>query len=203
MIKIVLTSVFVSSAISFSYGSVDEEALLRRKAALVAKKVHVKNLNLIGVDPTTCKNTDNSKVLLDHIKNLKSSSLNHCPSAVEKFLKPLQEEIAKVDSGELVYAPQPIQNSARPTPDLPEPSETPEEFYPPEPEEQPLALEVPKSDTLVGPTGLTEGDLDRIFSSYERNPREYRPSEEDNLFKILSKAYVRNLNRLIERPGGN
>ncbi len=181
--------------------SVDEEALLRAKAALVAKKVHMRNLNLIGVNPSTCKTEESNKLIIGQIKTIKSGALTHCPSVVESVLKPLNDEIAKVDSGVLVYAPLPIAKISSPafpqTPDydFQDPvknNETKEVF-------QEASVEPVEPEQPIGPTGLNSEDLDRIFSNYEDNRHAYRPSEEDNLFKILSKAYIRNLNRLIQR----
>ena len=197
--KMILT-ILVTSLGSIAFASVDEEALLRKKAALVAQKVHMKNLNLIGVNPETCKSTDSDKLIIKQIKKIKSSSLNHCATVVESMLKPLNDELAKVNAGVLVYAPLP--KTAVPLKSFPadEPvmNNPDQNFETSEPREMPLAQDFDPNE-LVGSTGLTVSDVDRIFETYEINQKKYRPSEDDDLFNILSKAYVRNLNRLIER----
>ena len=197
--KMILT-ILVTSLGSIAFASVDEEALLRKKAALVARKVHIKNLNLIGVNPETCKSTDSDKLIIKQIKKIKSSSLNHCATVVESVLRPLNDELAKVNAGVLVYAPLP--KTAVPLKSFPadEPvmNNPDQNFETSQPKEMPLAQGFDPNE-LVGSTGLTVSDVDRIFETYEINKKKYRPSEDDDLFNILSKAYVRNLNRLIER----
>lgn len=47
--------------------------------------------------------------------------------------------------------------------------------------------------------GLTDADKDRMLSEYERNKKEYQGTEDDGLFKKVSKAYVRNLDKVLIR----
>lgn len=191
--------VLLSSYTAFS--AVDEEALLRRKAALVAKKVHMKNLNLIGVDPASCKQSSKPGIIIEQIKNIKSGNLNHCPTVVDSFLKPLNDEIAKVDSGVLDYGPLPKSIVSVPRGKDAEADLRPEVSRPDLIETQePISIAEVDRDIPIAPTGLSSNDLDRIFNFYEVNQDQYRPSEEDNLFRILSKAYVRNLNRIVPKP---
>lgn len=193
--------IFVSFlVIPLSKGNVDEEALLRAKAALVAQKVHLKNLNLIGVNPKTCKTTDEDRLIINQIKTIKSASLSHCPSVLESIIKPLEAEIAKVNSGVLEYAPLP-KTTIPMLPVVDDKSDfqdSPVVNISRDYTEGPIA-QVNDPEVPLAPTGLTSRDINRIFETYENNPQSYRPSEDDDLFRILSKAYVRNLGRLIER----
>lgn len=47
--------------------------------------------------------------------------------------------------------------------------------------------------------GLTDADKDRMLSEYERNKKDYQGTDEDGLFKKVSKAYVRNLEKVLIR----
>lgn len=46
-------------------------------------------------------------------------------------------------------------------------------------------------------TGLSDADKDRLMSEYERNKKDYLGTEEDGLFSKVSKAYVRNLDKVL------
>lgn len=46
-------------------------------------------------------------------------------------------------------------------------------------------------------TGLTDAEKDKLMSEYEKNKRDYLGSEEDGLFGKVSKAYVRNLEKVL------
>lgn len=46
-------------------------------------------------------------------------------------------------------------------------------------------------------TGLTDAEKDKMMSEYERNKRDYEGNEEDGLFGKVSKAYVRNLDKVL------
>lgn len=46
-------------------------------------------------------------------------------------------------------------------------------------------------------TGLSDADKDKLMSEYERNKRDYEGSEEDGIFSKVSKAYVRNLDKVL------
>lgn len=49
------------------------------------------------------------------------------------------------------------------------------------------------------PTGMSDEEKDIMMANYERNRSKYNANEEDGLFKILSKAYVRNLNKVLTK----
>lgn len=46
-------------------------------------------------------------------------------------------------------------------------------------------------------TGLSDAEKERLMSEYEKNKRDYEGSEEDGLFGKVSKAYVRNLDKVL------
>jgi hypothetical protein len=48
-------------------------------------------------------------------------------------------------------------------------------------------------------TGLSDADKERMLSEYERNKKDYTGKEEDGLFNRVSKAYVRNLEKVLTR----
>jgi hypothetical protein len=48
-------------------------------------------------------------------------------------------------------------------------------------------------------SGLSEDERERLLAEAERNKKDYRASEEDNLFAKVSKAYVRNLDKVLNR----
>jgi hypothetical protein len=52
-------------------------------------------------------------------------------------------------------------------------------------------------------TGMSEEEKSHIMANYDRTKGEYKAKEEDGLFKILSKAYVRSLDKVLKRkkPG--
>lgn len=47
--------------------------------------------------------------------------------------------------------------------------------------------------------GLTDADKERMLSEYERNKKAYQEDEDDGLFNKVSKAYVRNLEKVLKR----
>ncbi len=49
------------------------------------------------------------------------------------------------------------------------------------------------------PSGLSDEEKDVMSANYERNKRDYKPNEEDTLFQVLSKTYVRNLDKVLTR----
>ena len=49
------------------------------------------------------------------------------------------------------------------------------------------------------PGGLSDSDRERMLSEYERNKKDYKSSEEDDLFGKVSKAYVRNLDKVLKK----
>jgi|GEM_PF-4267078 len=49
------------------------------------------------------------------------------------------------------------------------------------------------------PEGLSDSDRERMLSEYERNKKDYKSSEEDDLFGKVSKAYVRNLDKVLKK----
>lgn len=48
-------------------------------------------------------------------------------------------------------------------------------------------------------TGLSDEEKDVMMANYERNKNDYNPDEEDGLFKVVSKAYVRNLEKILTK----
>ncbi|HXH30173.1 MAG TPA: hypothetical protein VNJ01_05120 [Bacteriovoracaceae bacterium] len=65
--------------------------------------------------------------------------------------------------------------------------------------------ELPESSTQqkTDPTGMSDEEKDLLMANYERTQRDYNASEEDGLFKIVSKAYVRNLGRVLTKKKTN
>jgi hypothetical protein len=54
-------------------------------------------------------------------------------------------------------------------------------------------------EAVSNPTGLSETDKERILAEYERTKKDYKTAEEDGIFNIVSKAYVRSLERILTR----
>lgn len=54
----------------------------------------------------------------------------------------------------------------------------------------------------VDSSGLSEADKDHIMVNYERNSSDYHTYDSDELFEKVSKAYVRNLNKVLIRKKG-
>lgn len=48
-------------------------------------------------------------------------------------------------------------------------------------------------------TGLSDSDKDRLMSEYEKNKSEYEGAEDDGIFQKVSKAYVRNLDKVLTK----
>lgn len=176
-----------------------QEEILQRKAVLMAKKVHLRNLNLIGIDPQTCKPVEDSKVFLNQMAQIKKGSLKHCPEYAQEKLRWVDEEIRQVEAGVLIY---PKRASA---PVIPSLSPNPEEAFRVE-ENPPLTVEaldqssssadLPETAS-IDHTGLSEEQKLRIFEFYNQNKERYETDDLDNLFQIVSKAYVRNLRKII------
>jgi hypothetical protein len=55
------------------------------------------------------------------------------------------------------------------------------------------------SSSKDDPTGLSDEEKDVMSANYERNKKDYKTSEEDSLFQVLSKTYVRNLDKVLTR----
>ncbi len=181
------------------FSAIDEEQILQRKAALVAQKVHMRNMALVGIDPKTCKTTENKKLIISQLAQIKTGKLNHCPEYVQQKLKAIDEEIKNVENGVLVYAPvkaptaniSPVESIQESDP-LPETNEYPEESIP--------AITTNPSSTEVDYTGLNEEQRSRILLFQEKNRDQYVNYEDDDLFLKLSNAYMRNLPRLMAKP---
>lgn len=47
--------------------------------------------------------------------------------------------------------------------------------------------------------GMSEADQEHMRANYERSKNQYQPKDEDSLFQVLSKTYVRNLDRILIR----
>lgn len=183
---------------AFAETKATQEEILLRKAALVAKKVHVKNLNLIGIDPKSCRPIEDSKVFLSQMSQIKKGSLTHCPDYAQEKLKSLDEEIKQVEAGVLIYpkkdaAPQlPVFNM--PTNDAPKDYQD-DNFL----DEEAVSPEIPlpPKSAFADHTGLTSEQKLLIFENYDKNKESYESDDYDNLFQIVSKAYVRNLRKII------
>ncbi len=196
--KILLGILLLSWKIS-GVAAVAEEDILRRKAALVAQKIHMRNMVLVGIDPKTCKRTDNKKLMISQLSQIKTGKLNHCPEYLAEKLKSINEEIKNVENGVLVYAPvqMPVASTA-PVERFQESSPMPElnEVF----EENLPALQSNPENSEVDYTGLNEEQRSRIFQFHEKNRDQYVNYDDDNLFLKLSNAYMRNLPRIMARP---
>ncbi len=49
------------------------------------------------------------------------------------------------------------------------------------------------------PTGMSDEEKDRLLANYQRTKSQYDPKEDDSLFKVVSKAYVRNLEKVLTK----
>jgi hypothetical protein len=55
------------------------------------------------------------------------------------------------------------------------------------------------SETRSDPTGMSDEEKDIMAANYDRNKSDYKPNEDDSLFKVVSKTYVRNLEKILTR----
>ena len=46
---------------------------------------------------------------------------------------------------------------------------------------------------------MSDEEKDRMAANYDRTKSEYKTSEDDTLFQVLSKTYVRNLDKILTR----
>lgn len=199
MMKKVTTGIIFSFWAYQGFSAVGEEQILLRKAALVAQKVHMRNMALVGIDPKTCKPTSNRKLMTFQLAQIKTGKLNHCPEYVAEKLKAINEEIKNVESGVLVYAPvnfpvattTPVERFHESAPDE-ELNQVPEENLP--------AVATTPGVPEVDYTGLSEEQRSRIFEFHEKNRNQYINYEDDDLFLKLSNAYMRNLPRIMAKP---
>lgn len=180
-----------------SFAAVDEEILLIQKASLLAKRTHISNISLVGLDPVNCKPSDDHKLLLKQMKDLNTGPLKHCPEVVSEKLKEIDEQLKQIDQGVLPPA-SPLQIASISNPLSTEKErETPALEYVTERSDREPTIPV-KSHTPDS-TGLSDEQRDYLFSEYNRNSHNYRPTEEDDLFDILSKAYIRNYDKVMKR----
>lgn len=56
-----------------------------------------------------------------------------------------------------------------------------------------------EGDVGANPTGLTEAEKDLMATDYAQNKNEYLSNNNDSLFQVLSKTYVRNLDKILVR----
>lgn len=195
-----ITSVLLISMWAIpGFTAVDEESILLRKAALVAQKVHYKNVALLGMDPKTCKPTQNKKLMISQLGQIKTGKLNHCPEYLKEKLAAIDEEIKNVEKGVLVYAPlvAPVASSApmerlEDSDPLPEIEQVSKESSPE------VTMRPGKSD--VDFTGLDGEQRSRILIFQEENREQYTNNDDDNLFNKLSNAYMRNLPKIMSKP---
>lgn len=179
--------------------AVSEEYSVLRKAALVAQKVHYKNVALLGIDPKTCKPTQNKKLMISQLGQIKTGKLNHCPEYLKEKLAAIDEEIKNVEKGVLVYAPlaAPVASSA-PIERLEESDVLPEIDQVSKEDVQEVANKPGLAD--VDFTGLDGEQRSRILIFQEENRGQYINGDDDNLFRKLSNAYMRNLSKVMAKP---
>lgn len=179
--------------------AVSEEYSVLRKAALVAQKVHYKNVALLGIDPKTCKPTQNKKLMISQLGQIKTGKLNHCPEYLKEKLAAIDEEIKNVEKGVLVYAPlaAPVASSA-PIERLEESDVLPEIDQVSKEDVQEVANKPGLAD--VDFTGLDGEQRSRILIFQEENRGQYINGDDDNLFRKLSNAYMRNLPKVMAKP---
>lgn len=53
--------------------------------------------------------------------------------------------------------------------------------------------------SVTGKTALSDADSENVMANYERTKGEYQSSEDDELFSKVSKAYVRNLDKVLKK----
>lgn len=185
----------LSSAGSFA---VSEELLLTREAELLIEKTYITNTALIDIDPVTCKPSENSSLMLKNLKASRKGILTHCKSAIADKLSAIEEDLKQVNQGVLLPRKSSLQFSN--APQLAQPprrleSETVLTAMPEVMDSIPMSTESSNS-AQTDHTGLSQEERDRIKSYYDSSRRDYNPKEDDGLFTILSKAYIRNLNRI-------
>lgn len=195
-----ITSVILISIWAMpGFTAVDEEYILLRKAALVAQKVHYKNVALLGIDPKTCKPTQNKKLMISQLGQVRTGKLIHCPEYLKEKLTSIDEEIKNVEKGVLVYAPlaAPVASSA-PVERLQESDPLPEIDQVSQENLHEVTMKPGSSD--VDFTGLDGEQRSRILIFQEENRNQYINNDDDNLFNKLSNAYMRNLPKIMTKP---
>ena len=55
------------------------------------------------------------------------------------------------------------------------------------------------SGTLSNPSGMSDEEKDIMAANYDRTRSKYKTNEDDSLFQVLSKTYVRNLDKILTR----
>jgi len=56
------------------------------------------------------------------------------------------------------------------------------------------------SDEVVNDqTGMNDDEKEKLLTTVQDNKEQFQPNEEDGIFKLVSKAYVRNLDRILIR----
>lgn len=182
---------FLALLFSLPVMAVDEEMLLQRKATLLLKRSQVKNIHLFGMDPKNCMPTQDQKILVTQLNLISNNSLSHCENKIADKLRPFDEELKNVAEGVLTFkdvaAVIPLEMSSS-SDDEPKENVVEERAF--EEFEQPLAKEN---------TAPLSSEEEKVLSTYESNKNEYEANEDDGLFKIMSKAYVRNLNKIWEK----
>lgn len=56
-----------------------------------------------------------------------------------------------------------------------------------------------EGSTTTDSSGMSDEEKETMAANYDRTKRDYKTSEEDSLFQVLSKTYVRNLNKILIR----
>jgi hypothetical protein len=51
----------------------------------------------------------------------------------------------------------------------------------------------------ANPSGLSDEEKEMMAANYDRNKGNYKPNEDDTLFKVLSKTYMRSLDKILQR----
>lgn len=54
-------------------------------------------------------------------------------------------------------------------------------------------------ESLDDGTGMSDDEKEKLLTTVETNKEQFQPNEEDGIFKLVSKAYVRNLDRILVR----
>lgn len=194
-----------------------EKERLLQISKLTLEREHTRKMLLLGMDPVTCKSTKGSEqevdFLIDQVNRLNKGELVMplCEEKIKEQLKPYDDKIKMAKEGTtdipegelLIFRTEKNVNGTNVAATAIENGPV----LPVEPVVQEAALEVSvgfdeksSSSVLVDRSGLTEEDRKWLFIYYERNRSHYESEDEDGLFLKVSKAYMRNLSRLMERP---
>ena len=191
---------------------------------LTLEREHTRKMLLLGMDPVTCESTKGSEqeveFLVDQVGRLSKDefSMPLCDEKIKEQLKPFDEKIKMAKEGKtdipeselLIFRAENNADgvkAAATTFENSKEAKVNETAWPVEPVAQEAASVVntgvgkdSKSPDQFDRTGLTVEDRKWLFISYERNTSQYTSDQEDGLFLKVSKAYIRNLSRVMEKP---